>query len=50
MPRATAARLAQTVLNGRTIVIDTGPHYPNLERPQEFDAQLDRLLASVQVV
>jgi pimeloyl-ACP methyl ester carboxylesterase len=33
-----AARLAQSVRNGRTVTIDDTAHYPNLEKPEEFDA------------
>jgi pimeloyl-ACP methyl ester carboxylesterase len=38
--RRNAARLADSVADGRTTMIEDAAHYPNLEHPAEFDAVL----------
>ena len=36
--RRLPARLAESVENGRAVTIEDTSHYPNLEKPEEFDA------------
>jgi pimeloyl-ACP methyl ester carboxylesterase len=42
-----AGRLAREVANGRTAVVEGSGHYPNLERPDDFDAILAGFLAAL---
>lgn len=42
-----AERLARTVNNGRATTVDGAAHYPNLERPEQFDAILGAFLREV---
>lgn len=42
-----AERLARTVANGRTIPVDATAHYPNMERPDVFNALVEDFLRTL---
>ncbi|MFD0855458.1 alpha/beta fold hydrolase [Actinomadura adrarensis] len=42
-----AERLAGTVQDGRAVSIEGAAHYPNMERPEEFNSLLDDFLNSI---
>jgi pimeloyl-ACP methyl ester carboxylesterase len=44
---AAAQRLADTVQNGRSVVMEGTGHYPNMEKPEEFTAVIQEFLRTL---
>ncbi|MFG2947171.1 alpha/beta fold hydrolase [Streptomyces adustus] len=44
---AAARRLADTVQNGRSVLVEGTAHYPNMEKPEEFTAIVEEFLLAL---